>query len=416
MSFRTVFRHKAFTTMWIAQFLNQIATQAQSVAIGWSVYTIARLTYDVRESMFLVGMIGLAQFLPMLALTPLAGETADRYDRRKIRAVTNGTQIFCAAAFTLLSLSAHPPLLWFFIVAGLYGAGRTFGMPASNSLVPALVPSDVLPKAIAWNTLAAQIGRIVGPLLGGSLCAIDTSLTYATSCTLYCLVGVSIILMLRMPIEDAKPKHNGTSRMTMIFEGLRYLRKTKVVLGAISLDMFAVFLGGVTALLPAYAKDVLDSGPEGLGNLRAAFALGAGVMTLTLALRPITRYAGKWMLGGITLYGAATLYFAFSTDINLSMLALAVAGAADSVSMFVRQSLVQIVTPNEMRGRVSSVLSLFISASNELGEFESGVAARVFGVVGAAAFGGIGSIVVTGLWAKLFPALRQADRLVAPKE
>jgi len=411
MSFRSVFRHRPFATMWLGLLLGQIATQTQSVAIGWSVYTLSRQTYDERESMFLVGMIGLAQFLPMFALTPLAGETADRYDRRQIRFACMILQALCAAAFTFLSLSAHPSLKMIFVVAGLYGVARAFGMPASASLVPALVPSSVLPKAIAWNTLGGQVGRIAGPWIGGVLCAINPTFANAFACAVYILVGLTCILLLRMPI-DAKPKHNGTPRLIMIKEGMIHLRDSKIVLGAISLDLFAVLLGGVTALLPAYAKDVLDIGPEGFGNLRSSFAVGAGLMTLCLALHPITRHAGKWMLGGVAAYGVATLCFAFSRNVDLSLLVLAVAGAADSVSVFVRQSLVQIATPDAMRGRVSSVSSLFISASNELGEFESGVAARFLGVVGAAVFGGAGAIVVTCLSLRLFPALRKADRLV----
>ena len=398
--------------MWFGRLLEQIATQAQSAAIGWSVYTIARLSYDERESMFLVGMVGLAQFVPMFALTPLAGETADRYDRRKIRLWCVLLQAFCAAAFTVLSLSAHPSLVMIFVVAGFYGGARTFSMPAGTALISALVPSQVLPKAIAWNTLGGQMGRILGPWVGGVLCAINPTLANATAGATYLLVLVTWVVLLGMPI-DAKPKHNGTSRLTMIREGLLHLRDSKIVLGAISLDLFAVFLGGVTALLPAYAKDVLDIGPEGFGDLRTSFAVGAGVMTFGLALHPITRHAGKWMLGGVMMYGVATLCFAFSRNADISMLALAMAGAADSVSVFVRQSLVQVVTPDAMRGRVASVSSLFIGATNELGEFESGVAARFLGVVGSAVFGGVGAIVVTCFCARMFPALRKADRLVA---
>ncbi|MDR3450954.1 MAG: MFS transporter, partial [Alphaproteobacteria bacterium] len=283
-----------------------------------------------------------------------------------------------------------------------------------SSLIPALVPQNVLPKAIAWNTLSLQCGMVLGPWLGGVLCAQAASLANGTACGLYALATGIMLSMLRMDI-DAKPKHSGAPRLTMIKEGLLHLRDSKVVLGAISLDLFAVLLGGVTSLLPAFARDILAIGPEGFGHLRSAFAAGAGGMTFILALRPLRRYAGRWMMGGVVLFGAATILFAFSRNVWLSMLALAVAGSADSISVFVRQNLVQILTPNVMRGRVSAVSGLFISASNELGEFESGVAARFMGVVGSAVFGGVGSIGVTLIWAKLFPALRKADRLT-PEE
>ena len=252
---------------------------------------------------------------------------------------------------------------------------------------------------------------ILGPWIGGVLCELTPVYANATACALYMLACMAWVVLVNMPLET-RAKHSEASRLTMIREGLTHLWGSKIVLGAISLDLFAVLLGGVTALLPAFAKDILFIGPEGFGQLRAAFAAGAGCLTLCLALRPIKRHAGKWMLGGVMIYGLATLCFAFSRNVGLSMMALAVAGAADSISVFVRQNLVQIVTPDAMRGRVSAVSGLFISASNELGEFESGVAARFLGLVGSAVFGGAGSIVITGLWARIFPALRKADRLI----
>jgi len=411
MRLPSVFRHRAYAIMWLGRLLTNIATMLQSIAIGWLVYSTARQTYDEHHSMFLVGMVGLAQFVPMFALALVAGEAADRYDRRVILLCCGALQASCAVAFTLLALQPHISLTMLFIVAGFFGVSRTFGMPAGASIVPALIPQDELSRAIACNTLTVQAGMVLGPWFGGILCAIDPALANASSCILFLLATIAWILLLKMPVNAKPANGNGISRITMIREGLIHLRDSKVVLGAISLDLFAVLLGGVTALLPAYAKDILDIGPEGFGHLRSAFALGAGVTTLGLALSPIKRNAGKWMLGGVTVYGIATLCFAFSREVGLSMLALAVAGAADSISVFMRQNLVQIVTPDAMRGRVSAVSSLFISASNELGEFESGVAARFLGVVGSAIFGGVGSIVVTALWSKIFPALRKADHL-----
>ncbi len=387
----------------------------QSVAVGWLVYSVARHTYDERVSMFLVGMIGLAQFVPMFALVLIAGEAADRYDRRKILFSCIIMQLFCAAAFTAESMQEHISLTTIFIIAGFFGVARAFMMPASAAVVPLLVPREELTRAIAFNTLSIQSGIIIGPWIGGMLCAVSPAVANGTAFAIYLLAALAGFILVKLPVNTKPSGNNGTSRLAMIREGLVHLRDSKVVLGAISLDLFAVLLGGVTALLPAYAKDILKIGPEGFGYLRMAFALGAGGMSLALALRPLKRHAGRWMLGGVTVYGLATLCFAFSRETALSLVVLAVAGAADSISIFVRQNLVQILTPDAMRGRVSAVSSLSISASNELGEFESGVAARLLGVVGSAVFGGVGAVVVTAVWAKIFPALRKTDHLMPQK-
>lgn len=408
-----IFRYPAFAFYWTGRFLTNVATMTQSIAVGWQVYSIARLTHSVEQSSFLVGMVGLAQFLPMFALALIAGETADRYDRRKILMICPLVQIVCAIAFTILALQPKPSLEAVFIVAALFGAVRAFSMPAGSALVAALVPADVLPRAVAWNTLSVQGGMVLGPWLGGMLCAVAPFWANAVAGVFYLIASFTGVALLLMPI-DAKPKHNGQSRAVMIREGLAYLWSSKIVLGAISLDLFAVLLGGVTALLPVFARDVLDIGPGGFGLLRSGAAIGGGVATLVISRRPITRHAGKWMLLAVAIYGLATIVFALSKMIWLSMMALIILGAADSVSVFVRQSLVQIVTPNHMRGRVAAVAGLFISASNELGEFESGTVARLLGPIGSALFGGIGSILVMAIWAKIFPALSKADRMVAP--
>jgi MFS family permease len=277
-------------------------------------------------------------------------------------------------------------------------------MPAGASLGPMLVPREILPRAIGWNTLAMQTGMVIGPWLGGVICAISVPAAYATSAGLYVAAGVAVSLI----GANTKPDHKGGARLKLIAEGLAYVWSNKIVFGAISLDLFAVLLGGVTALLPVFARDILHIGPDGFGLLRSGPAIGGGIMALMLSTRPIQRDAGFWMLVSVAAYGFATIVFAMSTWIWVSMLALAALGAADAVSVFVRQSLIQIVTPDPMRGRVTAVSSLFISASNELGEFESGVAARFLGPIGAAIFGGVGSIALTGVWAKMFPALRDA--------
>ncbi|WP_130471435.1 MFS transporter [Candidatus Magnetaquicoccus inordinatus] len=409
-----VFRHRAFTTYWLSRITGNIATFLQGVAIGWVVYSTARLTLDEAESMFLVGMLGLVQFLPMFALALVAGAVADRYDRRSIFLSCILLQLFCSLAFTWLAAEATPSLPLIFIVSAFFGISRTFAMPAAMAMSPTLVPAEVLPGAIAWNTLGVQGGMILGPWLGGLLTADSPVVANASAALLYLFSLLAALWLYYLPVNTRPPASNNGSRLTMIREGLFYIWGSKAVFGAISLDLFAVLLGGVTALLPAFAKDVLDIGPEGFGQLRSVFALGAGSMTLLLAFYPLRRRLGYWMLGGVALFGLATLVFALSRSVLLSMMALMVAGAADSISVFVRQNLVQILTPNAMRGRVSAVSGLFISASNELGEFESGVAARFLGVVGSAIFGGLGAIAVTLLWAKLFPALREADRLQPP--
>jgi MFS family permease len=397
-------RYPDFSLLLVARFLSSVAMLTQSVTLGWQVYSLARLDHSIEYSSFLVGMIGLAQFVPMFAFVLLAGETADRYDRRKILIACCALQVVCSASLALLADMERPSLVGIFAVAALFGVGRAFTMPASASMAPMLVPREVLPRAIGWNTLAMQGGMVLGPWLGGLLCAISVPAAYGTSALLYVAAGVAVSFI----AANTQPDHKGGARLKLIAEGLAYVWSNKIVFGAISLDLFAVLLGGVTALLPVFARDILHIGPDGFGLLRSGPAIGGGLMALALSTRPIQRDAGFWMLVSVAAYGFATIIFAVSTWIWVSMVALAALGAADAVSVFVRQSLIQIVTPDPMRGRVTAVSSLFISASNELGEFESGVAARFLGPIGAAIFGGVGSIALTGVWAKMFPALRDA--------
>jgi MFS family permease len=393
-----------FCFLLLARFLSSVAMLTQSVTLGWQVYSIARLSYSVGHSSLLVGMIGLMQFLPMFALVLLAGETADRYDRRKILLGCITLQLVCSSTLALIATSSHPSLVAIFAMAGVFGVARAFTMPTSASLGPMLVPREILPRAIGFNSLTMQVGMVIGPWVGGVLCAVSVPAAYATAGAIYFVAGVALFFIR----ANTKPNHAGGARLSLIAEGLAYVWSNRVVFGAISLDLFAVLLGGVTALLPVFARDILHIGAHGFGLLRSAPAIGGGLMALTLSLRPIHRDAGFWMLCAVAAYGVATVVFAVSTWLAVSMLALAVLGAADSISVFVRQSLVQLLTPDEMRGRVSAVSSLFISASNELGEFESGVAARFLGPIGAAIFGGVGSVALTGVWAYLFPSLRKA--------
>lgn len=406
-----IFRLRAFSLFWFGRLFATLATLTQSVTLGWQVYTIARLSHSIEESAFLVGMVGLAQFLPLFALTLIAGQVSDRHDRRKIIMASLSLQSLCALGLVALALGHRPGLSGIFVIATLFGVARAFTMPASGALGPMLVPPALLPRAIAWNSLSIQAGMVFGPWLGGMLSARSTATAYASAAALY---GIAVALFAAIN-APTKPASQSASRRTMIGEGLRYIWHSKVVLGAISLDLFAVLLGGVTALLPVYARDILAIGPDGFGLLRSGPAIGGGLMALWLSVRPIQRHAGPWMLGAVAVYGVATVVFALSHILVLSMAALIILGGADVISVFVRQSLVQIVTPDAMRGRVSAVSGLFISASNELGEFESGVAARFLGPIGAAIFGGVSAVCITFLWSRLFPALRHADCVLAPK-
>jgi MFS family permease len=390
------------------RFLGTLATGSQSVVIAWEVYELARRTMSLEEAAFAVGMIGLAQFLPLFALTLIAGEAADRHDRRRILAICYLGQVLISSA--LACRSAVGGGLWpIFAIAGLFGCARAFFQPTASALGPMLVPLRLLPRAIATNSLAAQLASILGPALGGFLCVASPMLGYAVSAGLFAGAACCAVLIR----AETRPSHQaGRSRVEQIREGLVYLWGNKLVLGAISLDLFAVLLGGATGLLPVFARDVLAVGPEGFGVLRASPAVGALLMAGYLSHRPIHTRAGVKMLLAVGLYGLMTVVFAYSRSVPLSVFALAVIGGADMVSVFTRQSLVQIATPDRMRGRVSAVATLFIGASNELGEFESGVVARVLGPVGSVAFGGYGAMAVTAVWAWLFPPLRTADRLV----
>ena len=406
-SARALLGERDYLKFWASRFLGSLGSQVQSVTMGWQVYALSRRTLDVPHSALNVSLIGLITFAPLFFLALPAGETADRHDRR-------GVLLFCyageAATVALLAVAAFNgwasvPLLLGAALA--FGASRAFFSPAMTALGPMMVPRALLPRAIAWNSLAWQTASVAGPALGGLLVAISPGAAFATTLVLYGAAAAAI-LSIRRP---TRPQTQPGSRWELVKEGLHYVWTHKVVFGAISLDLAAVILGGATALLPAFARDVLHAGALGFGLLRAGPAIGAVAVGLFLSVRPIRTKAGLTMFAGVAVYGAATLAFGLSRSVALSMLALAVLGGADMLSVFVRQTLVQLMTPDAMRGRVAAVSTLFISASNELGEFESGLAARFLGAVGSVVFGGAGSLAVTALWAWAFPALRKADRL-----
>ena len=404
---RALMAQRSYRLMWFARLMGNLATQIESIALAWQVYAVSRLHGSVAEGAFAVGMLGLVQFLPMFVLALIAGETADRHDRRIIMALCMVVELASAGALCALAWT-HASALWpIYVIAVAFGVARVFYSPASAALGPTLVPPVLLPRAIAMNSLSWQMASVIGPAIGGLLVAGSATLAFGAAAGMF---GVSILLLCCF-VSPPQAWTQGATRVAQIKEGLVYLWTNRFVLGAISLDLFAVLLGGATALLPVYARDVLHAGSQGFGALRAAPAIGGVAMALLLGARPIKRHSGVKMFLAVDGNGLATVVFAVSKSIVLSAVALAFLGGADMISVFIRQSLVQIRTPNEMRGRVGAVSFLFIGASNELGEFESGLVARFLGPVGAALFGGIGSLVVTGLWAGIFPELRKADRL-----
>jgi MFS family permease len=403
------FRIHDFRLLWFARTFAVLAIQIQGATLLWQVYDVARDRHaSIPEAALYVSLVGLMQFLPLLALTLPAGETADRHDRKTVMSLCVCAEGLCAALFLGLTLHGHAPLWSLLAVAALFGASRAYLAPASQAMLPMLVPRVALPRAIVTSSLAFLLGSIAGPALAGPLIAISPWAAYAGALVLF-LTAALLIFLIRTP---TKPQQQHGSRWNLIKEGVAYVWNNKIVFGSISLDLAAVLLGGATLLVPLSAPDILHVGPDGYGQLRAAFGVGALMITLLLWRWTITRHAGAWMFASVAVFGLATIAFGVSTWLWVSVVALFVAGAADMISVNIRQTLIQLATPDHMRGRVSSVSMLFIGASNELGEFESGLAARILGPVGAAVFGGVGAVMACPLWAWWFPQLRKADRLV----
>ena len=406
-SARALLKERDYVAFWCSRWTGSFAAQIQSVAMGWQMYAIARQTRSVEESAFLVGMIGLAAFAPVFLLTLPAGETADRHDRKTVLMFCFAGEILTVLTLAIATWRGVASVTLLLIVAAAFGAARAFFAPANTAMGPMLVPRILLPRAIAWNSLAWQTASIAGPAAGGLLVALSPTHAYVAPLLLYLLSALSVALI----HKPTQPQVQPGSRWALMKEGLVYVWRQKIVFGAISLDLFAVLLGGATALLPVFARDILQVGAQGFGILRAGPAIGATVVALWLAAHPIRHKAGVVMFAGVAMFGVATCVFALSRSLWLSVVALALLGGADMLSVYIRQTLTQLITPDPMRGRVAAVSSVFIGASNELGEFESGVVARFLGPVGAALFGGVGALIITGLWARLFPALRKADRL-----
>lgn len=371
-----------------------------SVAIGWQMY-------DLTRDAFSLGLVGLAQFAPMVLLTLVVGHVADRFDRRKIVFLCQLIEGLVAAILLLGNLAGWLGREQILLAAAIIGACRAFEGPSSSALLPQLVPKAILQQAISWSTSAGQTAQILGPALGGLLFSLGAGFVYVTA-TVALLVAATLSIFIRM--EQSVRKLEPVS-LRSLFSGLVFVYRNPVILGTISLDLFAVLLGGATALLPIFAQDILHTGPWGLGFMRTAPAVGALMMTIIFAYYPLKRAFGPTLFGALGVFGIATMIFAVSTNLIVSLIALLLVGASDVVSVVIRSTLVQMQTPDEMRGRVNAVNSLFIGTSNQLGEFESGTLAGFVGASRAAFIGGVGTIVVAGLWMYLFPSLRRLRSL-----
>jgi MFS family permease len=389
-----------------------IAQNAMVVIIGWQVYDLARKTMPPGEAALQLGLVGIIQFVPLMALTLVTGWIADHADRRLVAGAAVLLECLCATILALLSWHETMTLPALFAVAALLGVARAFAQPAQQALAPNLVPAAVLPQVIAIGSIVFQVGTITGPPLGGYLYALHHTAPYAVSAVLFFAGFLAMVTI--GPVPRANLDRKGKPWRQMI-DGLHYVRRNRVVLGAISLDLFAVLLGGATAMLPVFARDVLHIGPEGLGHLRMAPAVGAGLTAIWFIRHPLKHNVGAKMLAAVAVFGAATIVFGFSRWLPLSLACLAVLGAADMLSVYVRQSLMQLYTPDEMRGRVSSVSTLFISGSNELGEAESGFLAALIGPVAAVVAGGVGAIMVVAIWWRWFPELKNARTFEPPR-
>jgi MFS family permease len=401
------FAFRDFRRYQLARLMVIMGAEAQAVAVAWQVYEITHRALDL-------GYTGLVLFIPGLVFLLPAGHVADRYDRRLVILVCYSLQILCTLALLLFALRGLHHVEPIFFVLFLIGTGRAFSGPASSALLPHLVPGEHFVNAITWGATTFQIANIVGPAIGGLLYTLPIHgrwygapivlLFTLTTCTAF------VILIASLHVRPGRMEHRAISA-EVILAGFHYVWKSKLLLGSISLDLFVVLLGGATALLPIFAHDLLHTGPQGLGALRAAPALGALTVSMWLTFRPVLQKPGVLMFTGVAIFGAATIVFGLSRNLPLSLAALMVVGASDMVSVVIRSSMLQLATPASMRGRVSAVNSLFVGASNELGEFESGLTSQWWGAVRAVVAGGLASLAVTGLWSVLFPALRRIEEL-----
>jgi MFS family permease len=396
----SLLRHRPLAFYCLGRLAGSLAAQMQAVAVGWQVYEMTGSAFDL-------GLVGLVQFIPFVILALLVGSVADRFDRRLILAASRLTQGVAMAALAIGSALGWLSFEAILALVVVLGAARAFDNPVSSALLPQLVTRATLTRALAISASSNQAATIIGPAVGGLLYVLGPTTVYAVGTAITLFGG---FITLRIRVAQAAPKRDPFT-ITSLFGGIQFILTHRSILGAISLDLLGVLLGGATALLPIFARDILMTGPWGLGLLRSGPAIGALVLTGLMARYPLRRHFGSVMLASVAVFGAATVVFALSSSIALSMVALTVLGAADSISVVVRQTLIQVLTPDGMRGRVSAVSSLFVGTSNLVGEFESGVTAAWFGAVAAVMIGGVGTLVVVAAWLKLFPELRRFDRL-----
>ncbi|WP_420384583.1 MFS transporter [Novosphingobium sp.] len=401
-----------YRKFWVARCASVFATSGMVVVLGYQLYDVARGTYgmSIRAAAFQLGLLGLVQFLPQILLAPVAGVIADRFDRRNITALATALDVLVALALTLITALGTLSLPFLFTLAALHGAIRAFIGPAQSSIAPNIVPAALMPRAIAISAMSWQVGSIGGPALAGVMFALNPALPYGVATVLLVIAATAIIRIRPVPPPSGNAHVHPLRQM---LDGLAYVWQDRFLLGCVTLDLFAVLLGGASALLPVYARDILmwnghAVGSFGLGLMRAMPSLGASAIGLVIARRPIENDVGARMLMSVAVFGAATAAFGISRNFVLSLGLLALLGAADMVSVFIRSTLVQLHTPDAVRGRVSSISGLAISASNELGEMESGLAAALLGAAGAVVFGGLGAIAVTLIWTWAFPELRRA--------
>ncbi len=408
------FRIHNFRCYWVSRLAMTLAQYAMLLIIGWQTYTIARDGgMTIAEASGQLALIGLLQFLPLFVLTPFSGLAADRFDRRALGRLTVLLQLLCAVVLGWATWSEAIALPILYGIAVLLGIARGFAGPALSALAPNLVPKPILPTAIALSSISWQVGMIGGPALGGYLYAIEPALPYAVATGLFAISMVALTLIGRVP---QPPRRTDQRPIGAIIDGMRYVVRNKMVLGAITLDLFAVFLAGATALFPVYARDILMVGETGLSQLAMAPAVGAALTAAWFSFRPIKTGVGPKMLWAVAIFGVATIVFGLSTYMPLSLAMLFIVGAADMFSVYIRQSLIQLHTPDDKRGRVSSVSMLTISASNEGGDFFSGTLAFLIGPVAAVVAGGIGAIVTVALWARVFPVLRTTKTFDPPPD
>ena len=397
-----VYRARDFHVYLAVRLLANAGMLVQSVAVGWQVYEIERTP-------LVLGIVGLAEFVPMFLLTLPAGELADRFDPRRVLQASLLLDALCSGLLLIAALADARRIWAFYAVMVLFGCARGLSGPAVRTVLPLLLPPAQLPQALSWSSSVGQVAVIGAPALGGFLYALGAPVAYGL-----CLLAFALSALGTATLRGRAPVHDQellAGRIERVREGIGFVRSRPVILGAISLDLFAVLLGGATALLPVYARDILRVGPGGLGVLRSAPAVGAAIMAISLARRPLSRDVGRTLFIGVGTFGVATIIFGLSRSFALSLLVLALAGAADQVSVYIRSALVQLATPDQMRGRVSAVSALFINASNELGAFESGVTAALIGTVPSVVLGGVGTLAIVVIWMRRFPALAHVNRL-----